>query len=292
MKYSRLLALLTLLLPLNWGFTGPDHVLSICATFENEDEYLKEWIEFHRIIGVDHFYLYDLGNEDSSKSVLKPYIEDGVVTLTRWNLPLKKDSLFPFKWSLGVQVPAYEHAIKVLAHDKTKWLIFLEVNEFLLPLKGDKVTSFLSALEQYPGVILSSDYFDGYSLDYFPRKKLVTESIERIGKPYIHPQLQVNKTIFQPNLCKQFSWPPYQCYFYNNQKPIQLSKNFLRINRYWNRFKGVLDFSKNGSVFFDLDKIPYHTKTMLIDSTPSEDSSEAMDRLLPKLRERLGHTDI
>ena len=27
--------------------------LSVCAIFRNEAPYLREWIEFHRIIGVD-----------------------------------------------------------------------------------------------------------------------------------------------------------------------------------------------------------------------------------------------
>ena len=29
--------------------------VSICAIFKNEAKYLKEWIEFHKIIGVEHF---------------------------------------------------------------------------------------------------------------------------------------------------------------------------------------------------------------------------------------------
>ena len=39
--------------------------LSICAIFKNEAKYLKEWIEYHRIFGVDHFYLYNIGSRDS-----------------------------------------------------------------------------------------------------------------------------------------------------------------------------------------------------------------------------------
>ena len=25
--------------------------------------YLKEWLEYHQMVGVDHFYLYDNGRE-------------------------------------------------------------------------------------------------------------------------------------------------------------------------------------------------------------------------------------
>ena len=33
--------------------------LSICAIYRDEAPYLVEWIEFHRLVGVEHFYLYD-----------------------------------------------------------------------------------------------------------------------------------------------------------------------------------------------------------------------------------------
>lgn len=32
--------------------------VSICAIFKNEAPYLKEWIEFNNIVGVNHFYMY------------------------------------------------------------------------------------------------------------------------------------------------------------------------------------------------------------------------------------------
>lgn len=33
--------------------------LSICAIFKDEAPYLPEWIEFHRSVGVERFFLYD-----------------------------------------------------------------------------------------------------------------------------------------------------------------------------------------------------------------------------------------
>ena len=30
--------------------------LAICAVFRNEDDALAEWIEFHRLVGVERFY--------------------------------------------------------------------------------------------------------------------------------------------------------------------------------------------------------------------------------------------
>ena len=38
--------------------------ISICAIFKNEAPFLKEWLEFHLMLGIDHFYLYNNNSED------------------------------------------------------------------------------------------------------------------------------------------------------------------------------------------------------------------------------------
>src|SRR5207248_10986601 len=55
--------------------------LAICAIFKNEAPYLREWIEFHRLVGVSHFYLYRNGSTDDWEPVLRPYIGDGIATI-------------------------------------------------------------------------------------------------------------------------------------------------------------------------------------------------------------------
>ena len=70
----------------------PDHppreilpyYLSIATIFRNEAPYLKEWIEYHLMMGVDHFYLYNNMSEDNYLEVLNPYIEHDIVTLVDW----------------------------------------------------------------------------------------------------------------------------------------------------------------------------------------------------------------
>src|SRR5690348_2224989 len=54
------------------------HKLSICSLFKNEAVHLKEWIEYHQMVGVDHFYLYDNGSKDRPRDVLTPYIRKGL----------------------------------------------------------------------------------------------------------------------------------------------------------------------------------------------------------------------
>lgn len=57
------------------------HSLSICAIFRDQGPYLAEWIEYHMLMGVEHFYLYDHKSLDAPVNELLPYIEGGIVDL-------------------------------------------------------------------------------------------------------------------------------------------------------------------------------------------------------------------
>src|SRR5687768_12283024 len=98
--------------------------LSICAIFQNEGPYLKEWIEYHKLLGVEHFYLYNNFSEDNFKEILEPYIKKGEVELTEWNFTSSNQ----VEWT-KVQCDAYNHAIKK-AKNKSKWLALIDLDEF------------------------------------------------------------------------------------------------------------------------------------------------------------------
>jgi len=55
--------------------------VSIVSIFRDESKYLKEWIEFHLLVGVDKFYLVNNNSIDNFNEVLSPYILSGVVEL-------------------------------------------------------------------------------------------------------------------------------------------------------------------------------------------------------------------
>src|SRR5262245_48829439 len=77
--------------------------LSFCMIFQNDAPYLKEWIEFHRLVGGQHFYLYNNLSTDNYQEVLAPYIREGIVELIDWPFP---SSNF-FEWD-QIQVKAYQ----------------------------------------------------------------------------------------------------------------------------------------------------------------------------------------
>lgn len=107
--------------------------VSICAIFKNEASYLKEWIEWHKIVGIEHFYLYNNNSDDEYMCVLQKYIRMGLVTLIDWPM-------------LQGQIPAYHNCIELYGKE-SKWLGFIDIDELIVPRNTDEVYSFLKKFE-------------------------------------------------------------------------------------------------------------------------------------------------
>ena len=60
------------------------HHISLCIMFKDEAPYLREWIEYHLMVGVDHFYMYDNNSSDGYKLVIESYLDEGLITLIPW----------------------------------------------------------------------------------------------------------------------------------------------------------------------------------------------------------------
>lgn len=267
--------------------------LAVCAIFKNEALYLKEWIEYHRFVGVDHFYLYNNGSTDRFLSVLRPYVKDGVVTLIHWPDHLLNNSEeTTFMWSLGTQISAYENAVKIESLNEAEWLVFLDVDEFLVVPKDKNLNSLLERYKKYPGVKINSNSFDASSALSVPGRKLLIETVELTKPTPCHPQKKVAKLIFKPEEYKGFTWPPYQCYFKNDQKPMELRKSELCINRYENRFKGHLFHGKaKDKIHVDNRMLTEEESAELLEmGYEIEDQERAIYRFVPDMLKKMGYS--
>ena len=113
--------------------------VSICAIFKNEANYLKEWIEFNHLVGVDHFYLYNNNSDDNYLEIIKSYVENGLVTLIQW----------PYNQQ---QMQCYMSCIKEFSFE-TKWLGFIDIDEFVVPKTTDSIYDFLKPFEKKAGSV-------------------------------------------------------------------------------------------------------------------------------------------
>lgn len=112
--------------------------VSICLIFKDEAHYLKEWLDYHLLIGVDHFYLYNNFSSDNYREVLDPYISKGLVTLID----------FPYEYA---QVRAYEDCYEKFRAE-TEWLGFIDADEFVNLISCNSIKEFLGNYKKYPGV--------------------------------------------------------------------------------------------------------------------------------------------
>lgn len=109
------------------------HEIAMVSISKNEAPYIKEWIEFHKLVGFTKFYFYDNESEDNTVDILKPYIDSGLVEYT----------LIKGK---GRQLDAYNDAI-AKHKDECRWMAFLDMDEYLMPAKPfEKVYNVVSEL--------------------------------------------------------------------------------------------------------------------------------------------------
>ncbi|CAM4095761.1 glycosyltransferase family 2 protein [Bordetella tumulicola] len=109
--------------------------LSIAAIVKNEADSLLEWIAFHRVIGVQSFFIADNDSSDGTSEILEALAEHGIVHRMR----------FPTPEAGNAQMPAYA-ALLAYACGKCDVLAFIDADEYLLPMDGS--TSLLPLIDQ------------------------------------------------------------------------------------------------------------------------------------------------
>lgn len=118
--------------------TPPSTYLAVCAIAKDEGPYFKEWIEWHRKMGVEKFYIYDNESTDGTKEVLQPYIDAGIVDYT----------YFP---GYRKQLASYDDCLE--RHRlEARWIAFIDLDEFIVPVKDKNIPEFLKRFEDVPAV--------------------------------------------------------------------------------------------------------------------------------------------
>ena len=93
--------------------------LAVVAIMKNEGHYLKEWLDYHLLAGVEHFYLYDNESPDNQAEVVKPYVEAGLV------------DYFPLPGK-AMQMVAYNDAVNRFKF-QCRYMAFIDGDEFVYP---------------------------------------------------------------------------------------------------------------------------------------------------------------
>jgi hypothetical protein len=119
--------------------TRPPVELAVCAIFRDEAPNLAEWVTFHRLQGVERFWLYDNLSKDNWSAELGPELESGVVTVTPWP-------------DVPGQLSAYADALS-RHRDEARWIAFIDIDEFLFSPPGRSLPEVLRDYDGHPGVV-------------------------------------------------------------------------------------------------------------------------------------------
>jgi hypothetical protein len=207
----------------NWPVT-----LAVGAIFQNEARYLPEWISFHRAQGVERFYLYENNSTDDWEAALAPFSD--IVELHRW--PRRPG-----------QYPAYADCLDRHRRD-TRWIAFIDVDEFLFSPTGRSLPDVLSEFRWVPGVAANWRIYrtNGHQV---PPEGSVFENYP-VAEPDEDPTNQLVKSIVFPAMTSSQVENPHAFRHYaklvgEDGKPVTRAYrtpptvDLLRVNHYITR---------------------------------------------------------
>lgn len=266
--------------------------LSICMIFRDEAPYLKEWIEFHRLVGVEHFYLCSHNSRDNYKKILKPYIKDGIVELKELEDPVNNVEEFN-----QIQYNFYNKCLKKAKH-VSKWVAFIDSDEFLFPVQESSLVNLLNLYEAFGGVAVNWQMFGTSYVHQLSQERLMIEQLTHCA-PLNYVTNQHVKSIVQPIYTNYFANPHYANYcrgyaqvnsdnvpFAGPFSPY-IQVNQLRINHYWMRDEN----------YFWNYKVPRQVQFWGVEGeerakrdvqTLNAESDYTIQRFVPKLRKKMG----
>ncbi len=212
------------------NFKDYKYDLAFVAIVKNEGAYLPEWIEFHKLVGVKKFYIYDNESTDNTKEILSSYIQDGTVT-------------YEYIKGRGMQKFVYNDAIDKYKNI-CKWMGFIDLDEFVTPIKYKTITElFDKDFKKYYGVGINWLIYG----DNNHKKKTKGLVIERFTK-HAEKNFEMNrniKSIINPRYCTLMR--NHHAYFIGNASCVNTNGkkikgwrtnpcfDKIRINHYWSK---------------------------------------------------------
>ncbi len=267
------------------------YFLALASVFQNEAPYMKEWIEYYAMLGVDRFYLYNNKSSDNYLEVLDPYIKNGLVVLIDW--PMENDNLA--SWN-RTQVLGFQNSLVRARKDGVKWLALLDLDEYLVPIRKDSIKDLLNFYEQEAspetgGICFMYVFFGTSGVKKIPANKLMIETLTFNGDvaanndPWLAWERGLYKSIAKVDCALQVGSQHYFVYRSPYKNIMPLVEN-AQINHYW---------TKDEEFFYNV-KVP--RREVWGDNADALRESQFMGlenqyslpilRFVPELRKRMG----
>ena len=210
------------------------HDLAVVAIMKNEAPYVKEWLDYHLLAGVDHFYIYDNDSPDNLKEILQPYVDAGIVTYT----------FYPGK---AMQCAAYNDAVNKYKFF-CRYIAFIDADEFIFPQNNKSIVEVVDEiLKDKPnvgGVGINWRVFGSNNLETADYTRGVLERFTRCQENFNKHV----KTVANPRTVKYISIPHFAFYF----------ENYFSVNENGTPFQGPFNNPPTGSKIYVNH---YHSKS-------------------------------
>jgi hypothetical protein len=146
----------------------------LAAILRDEEPFLDEWLIYHKMIGVDHFFLYDDAPDLPLQKSLQPHA--AYITVIPWH------QMHEERPGLNRQTKAYMHAVEEYGAG-FEWITFIDGDEFIVLREHDTINAFLAGFPEAVSISLHWHVF-GHNNFYDDPPGLITASlIRRKRKP-------------------------------------------------------------------------------------------------------------
>lgn len=265
----------------------------IVAILKGEEAFLDEWLVYHRMTGIDHFYLYDDDPLFPLEPFLQPYRE--FVTVLNWH------GMDATMEGLMNQTKAYLHAVHHFAY-QYDWVMFLDGDEFIVLRKHESVHEFLAGFNSKCSAVTLNLHEFGHNGYYEDPSGLITASLTRrklkphkLGKTFNRPDAIAD--ILSPHRCilKHGRWLDANHRPVNNLLYEGLT-DVACVNHYQCRsFLNWMSRAKRGDVNFKNEQSPQEHLWRLTEESClrqfvtiiTKDMNEFVDESMLKFKEEL-----
>ncbi len=211
--------------------------LSLCLIIKDENSYLQEWMDYHILLGVEHFWIYDNESAEPVAATLKDYIDRGRATVNTIQ-------------GRAMQLHAYDHCLRTYGPAST-WIGFIDADEFIVTHPPERLDTYLKKFEAYGGLAVSSLFYGHGGNIARPAGGQIAAYRLRTPNAFSHNRLI--KSIVQPGAvlhpisphsflyregqfcvnedCKRVDAQDFPCRI----KTIQLNHYFTRSQEEWNQ---------------------------------------------------------
>jgi Glycosyltransferase family 92 len=264
---------------------GCTYDLAIGSLFRDEAPYLKEWIEFHRMMGVQLFVLVDDRSEDNYLTILQHYIDRGEVELFHRPCPenLRGRGWIQYQWAVIC-------ALLDRLRGVSRWLALIDTDEFIVPTETGSLIDYLNDYEDCGGIYVRWEPFGTSHVPRLSASDLLTERMvlkwkfvkgyEMLGKSIVKPH-----RVLRPNIHNCELLPEYE--YVDSNPRMEDESPEIKLHHYWTRdehffFNEKLPrTAKIKGWEINQERIEYFKRLF------NDVQDDSMKRFLPELRRRV-----